>query len=234
MKKISLVGVMFCLLIVSVFVASAASSAQAPEGWCDGNVAWVVEAGAELTDPECGPGTIVVDVEGVLTRATTVGEAKIVLDGQAGTLWFEPQAERLIYLPLMVKAVTVPEGWCDGNVAWPVQEGAQLPNPDCGSGTVIVDVEGEQTRHAAFADAISELDGRAGTLWFEPALTAPEGFCLGSEPWPIPADSVLANPNCGSGNYAADIQGNVTLVGGFDEAVAFLNFQAGTFWFQPQ
>lgn len=192
---------------------------SAPTDFCLGDIPWPIPAGSLLNDPLCGEGKTIADIEGVQTPYESFGEAVAALDNREGTLWFESKPE-MLYLPLIGKPIKVPENWCKGEVAWILQADANPPDPNCGSGTVIVDLEGEQTRHATFTEAVEYLDFRAGTLWFEPALQAPDGFCQGNVPWSIPENAVLADPGCNAGQYAVDIQGTITFQSSFDQAVA--------------
>lgn len=63
----------------------------APPSFCNGGVAWVVPSGSVVPqDPRCGSGRFAVDIEGSRTWVADWDRVLTVLNGQAGTIWFEP------------------------------------------------------------------------------------------------------------------------------------------------
>lgn len=166
---------------VNAEMTSPLPEVEAPAGFCQNQVGWQLDLSAEWPlNPYCYPGEYFVDVEGTLEGPfEAFHEAVFNLQdrGGVGTLWFQPQTEWQIFLPVVSAplqqiTVTAPNGFCQNQVGWVIDLANQIPaDPGCGLGTWFVIVETVVSDPIpGFAGAVANLASRSGvgTLWFQP------------------------------------------------------------------
>lgn len=136
LKYWSALALIAILTLVAPQVALA--SGVVPQGFCEGKAPWQVVSGVGLTNPNCGPGTFVVEIQTVQTRYETWTAAKATMT-EPGTFWFEPASEgpsleeeaRLDYGTTDFSQY---DGFCQGTAALTFESGIPGDTDPCGGG----------------------------------------------------------------------------------------------------
>lgn len=83
---------MAALLVVSPTLIGASGGKDAPAGWCQGGLVWIVRGQSTLTDPKCGSGSFVLtsDQWGIKSFPAFV-QAETFRAGRDCSYWFEPE-----------------------------------------------------------------------------------------------------------------------------------------------